>query len=319
MKAPSRKKFPKPFIGSELVLDRMAEKRTDEAWVAKKAANRKTRYLLFADLSLAVNSNEDHSRTDIRWHTYEDLLSLKVTIGEAILLGCRKDGQAIFCVSLRKDQAQTIPGGYEGLKPLVDLRSLAVQGVLTPEELSLAGMARALAAWHISSSHCGRCGSHTLMHDAGWRRECWACGQEFYPRSDPAVIVLITDGQRCLLGHHKRYTHKFYSTLAGFVEPGEDFETCVRREMREETGIEIGKVKYMASQPWPFPHLTMVGCWAEALTTDLTLEEVELYDARWFTRDEVKLMMKGEHPEGITVPGPHSIAYALIRSFVEAK
>jgi len=129
--------------------------------------------------------------------------------------------------------------------------------------------------------------------------------------------VLITDGTRCLLGHHKRYAHKFYSTLAGFVEPGEDFEGCVRREMREETGITVGEVTYMASQPWPFPHLMMIGCWAHALTTEVTLEEEELHDARWFTRDEVRQMMEDKHPDGITVPGPHSIAHALIKSFAD--
>jgi len=216
-------------------------------------------------------------------------------------------------------QAKAGQGGMDDLKPLVDLRSLAMQGALRPDDLSLAGMGRALAAWHIMCKCCGRCGGHTIMRDAGWRRQCWACGQEFYPRSDPAVIVLITDGTRCLLGHHKRYAHKFYSTLAGFVEPGEDFEDCVRREMREETGISVGEVTYMASQPWPFPHLMMVGCWAQALTSELTLEEEELHDARWFTRDEVLQMMEDKHPQGFTVPGPHSIAHALIKSFVDSR
>ena len=99
---------------------------------------------------------------------------------------------------------------------------------------------------------------------------------------DPAVIVLVTDGERCLLGRHKRYAHNFYSTLAGYVEPGEDIEGCVRREMFEETGVRIGEVTYMAAQPWPFPHSLMIGCWAEALSCELTLDKEELWDARWF-------------------------------------
>jgi len=103
------------------------------------------------------------------------------------------------------------------------------------------------------------------------------------------------------------------------VEPGEDFEGCVRREMREETGIDIGDVTYMASQPWPFPHLVMIGCWAQALSTQVRLEENELYDARWFSRGEIRQMMAGEHPEGITVPGSHSIAHALIKSFADSQ
>jgi NAD+ diphosphatase len=318
MKAPDRKDFPQPFIGTEPMLDRMAEKRTDEEWVKARLEHADSRFLLLADLSLAVESNEVRSQTRLRWFTAQDARLLGVSVQDAFLLGCDANGKAVFALSLSPSQARAVPGGLDALKPLVDLRSLAMQGALTPQDLSLAGMARALATWHATTQHCGRCGAHTLVTDAGWRRTCLACGHELYPRSDPAVIVLISDGELCLLGHHKRYAHKFYSTLAGFVEPGEEFEDCVRREMREETGIEIGEVKYMASQPWPFPHLLMIGCWAEALTTDVTLEEDELYDARWFSRAEVRQMLAGEHSEGITVPGPHSIAYALIRSFVEA-
>jgi len=127
--------------------------------------------------------------------------------------------------------------------------------------------------------------------------------------------VLITDGERCLLGHHRRYGHKFYSTLAGFVEPGEDIEGTVRREMFEEVGITIGEVTYLSSQPWPFPHTLMFGCWAHALTTDITIDEEELIDARWFTRDDIHAMLAESHPDGYTVPGAHSIAWALIKSF----
>lgn len=317
MEAPDRKDFPVPRIGSEQRLDRMAEKRTDRDWVAQRIADPSSRFLLFCDLSLAVDSSEDRTETRLRWLDASDIEKLGVKPLDAYLLGCDATGAAIFALSLDPSQSAAVPGGIEALKPLVDLRTLAMQGALPPEELSLAGMGRALSAWHAATRCCGRCGSHTRVRDAGWRRSCWSCGQEFYPRTDPAVIVLITDGERCLLGHHKRYAHKFYSTLAGFVEPGEDFEACVRREMREETGIVIGEVKYMASQPWPFPHLVMVGCWAQALTTDVELEEEELYDARWFTREEVHQMLAGEHPEEITVPGPHSIAHALIKSFAD--
>ena len=105
--------------------------------------------------------------------------------------------------------------------------------------------------------------------------------------------------------------------LAGFVEPGEDIEEAVRREIREEAGLHIGTVAYLGSQPWPFPHSLMIGCWAEALTTELTLDDSELLDARWVTRAEVRRMLQDRHEEGITVPGPHSIAHALILSFAE--
>ncbi len=317
MDAPDRKDCPPFSISSETTLDRMAEKRSDTAWVEQRLADENSRFLLLAALSAGVSSNADKGETKLRWHSAGDIQKLNVDLRDAILLGCDSDGIAIFALSLSEDEAEAAPGGMEAMKPLVDLRSLARQGDLSPQDLSLVGMARSIGAWHEIARHCGRCGEPTNVLDAGWRRKCGSCKQEYYPRSDPAIIVLITDGTRCLLGHHKRYDHKFYSTLAGFVEPGEDFESCVRREMREETGITVGEVTYMASQPWPFPHLMMVGCWAQALTSEVTVEEEELHDARWFTRDEVLQMMEDKHPEGITVPGPHSIAYALIRSFVD--
>jgi NAD+ diphosphatase len=317
MDTPERQDFPKPHIGADQTLDRMAEKRSDIAWIEERLRDKNSRFLLFVDLALAVDSEGKGSQTKLRWLTGDQIKNLSADLNDSFLLGCKEDGHAVFTASLSEAQAKAVPGGLDSLKPLVDLRPLAMQGALPPEDLSLAGMGRALAAWHGMSKCCGRCGGYTRVRDAGWRRKCRACGQEFYPRSDPAVIVLITDGKRCLLGHHKRYAHKFYSTLAGFVEPGEDFESCVRREMKEETGIKVGEVTYMASQPWPFPHLMMVGCWAQALTTDVTLEEDELHDARWFTPKEVKQMIAGKHPEGFAVPGPHSIAYALIKSFVD--
>ncbi|GBE44328.1 NADH pyrophosphatase [bacterium BMS3Bbin10] len=314
---PDAKDFPQFSIRSEHALDRMAEKRGDRGWLEERLAAGGSRFLLLANLSLAVNSNADRSETSLRWHSAGEIGKLGLDRTRAILLGCDAGGHGVFAVSLSEAEASSVPGGMDALKPLVDLRSLALQGALSSQDLSVAGMARALAAWHDVTRWCGRCGAETRPRDAGWRRECTACEQEFFPRADPAAIVLITDGTRCLLGHHKRYAHKFYSTLAGFVEPGEDIEACVRREMREETGITVGEVTYMASQPWPFPHLLMVGCWAQALTTKLTLEEDELHDARWFTAEEVRRMMAGNHADGITVPGPHSIAYALIKSFAD--
>ncbi len=312
---PDAKDFPPFSLRSEDALDRMAQMRGDTGWLKEQLAGKGARFLLLADLQIAVTSNSDGSETGLRWHDAGDIGKLGLDRSRAILLGCDARGHGVFAVSLREREAAGVPGGMEALKLLVDLRSLAQQGAMSAQDLSLAGMARALAAWHDVARFCGRCGAKTQSRDAGWRRKCTGCEQEFFPRADPAVIVLITDGKRCLLGHHKRYAHKFYSTLAGFVEPGEDIEACVRREMREETGITVGEVTYMASQPWPFPHLLMVGCWARALTTKLTLEEDELHDARWFSAEEVRQMMAENHPEGITIPGPHSIAWALIKSF----
>lgn len=318
MQPPARHLFPAPRVGPMRALDRMAEKRADRDWIASRLADPSSRFLLIAGLKLAIESEGNGGPVRVRWLTPDQVLSVGASTSEALFLGCDGDGAAVFCARLSDGDLGRRPDKGEELKPLVDLRSLAMQGALEPDDLAVGGLALALTGWHESHRCCGRCGGHTRSRSAGWRRECWACGQNAFPRMDPAVIVLITDGQRCLLGHHRRYAHKFYSTLAGFVEPGEDIEECVRREIREETGVKIGEVTYLATQPWPFPHSLMVGCWAEALSTDLTIDQEELWDARWFTREDVRAMMEQRHPEGFTVPGSHSIAHSLIRSFVEA-
>jgi NAD+ diphosphatase len=142
---------------------------------------------------------------------------------------------------------------------------------------------------------------------------------DWFPRTDPVVIMLITDGERCILAHEHRYVDKMYSTLAGFLEPGEDIEHAVRREVFEETSIKVGRVVYHSSQPWPFPHSLMLGCVGYAETTDIQIDKNELAEARWFSREEAAMMLERRHPEGLTAPARHAIANALITSFVEHK
>jgi len=223
-----------------------------------------------------------------------------------------------FALAVTEHRTRHVPGAVENLRPIVDLRSLAMQGAMPPEELSLCGMARALAQWHENARHCGHCGGQTRVKEGGWKRRCWACGQEWFPRVDPVVIMLITDGQRCLLAHEHRYGEKMYSTLAGFIEPGEDIAHAVRREVLEETGIRVGDVRYHTSQPWPFPHSLMLGCVGKAETTDLVIDTTELADARWFSRAEARQMLDRTHPEGLHVPGKQAIANVLIADFVDA-
>jgi NAD+ diphosphatase len=141
---------------------------------------------------------------------------------------------------------------------------------------------------------------------------------EWFPRTDPVVIMLVTDGSRCLLAHEHRYGDKMFSALAGFIEPGEDIEHAVRREVFEETGVKVGEVKFHSSQPWPFPHSLMLGCIGQAETTDLVIDTTEIAEALWFTRQDARLMLERRHPDGLTVPGKQAIANTLIASFVDA-
>lgn len=199
---------------------------------------------------------------------------------------------------------------------VVDLRSVAVQGLVAPQELGILAQAKALFHWHATHGFCARCGSPSTLSCAGFRRDCPSCGAQHFPRTDPVAIMLITRGDRCLLGRQARFVANSYSCLAGFIEPGETIEDAVRRETFEEAGIEVGAVRYLASQPWPFPASLMIGCLGEALTETITLDQDELEDARWFSRADARLMLERRHPDGLITPPPMAIANHLLQSWV---
>lgn len=175
-----------------------------------------------------------------------------------------------------------------------DLR--AVMSALTPRAAELAATGRALLEWHRTHGFCATCGERSVMTQAGWQRQCPACNAPHFPRTDPVVIMLITRGNRVLLGRSPGWPEGMYSLLAGFVEPGETVEAAVRREVAEETGIPVGAVRYLASQPWPFPANLMLGCAGEALDERITLDPAELEDALWLSREDLLAVAAGLHP-----------------------
>ena len=207
----------------------------------------------------------------IRWLTMDEAPE-----GEWAFLGY-KDEQGYAAVMVdRVDRA---------LNP-VSLRILGPS--IAPDEASLAVHAVGLARWHQTHPHCSKCGALTTIAQAGHTRVCPSCGTEHFPRTDPAVIMLITDGQdRALLGRNGAWPENRFSTLAGFVEPGETLDDAVRREVKEEAGIIVGDVKYAGSQPWPFPSSLMLGFFGTALTFDVTVDSDEMAEARWFSRQEI--------------------------------
>jgi NAD+ diphosphatase len=198
----------------------------------------------------------------------------------------------------------------------LDLRAIASQGLLPPQDLGLLATARALCTWHLTHSFCSRCGARAAAADGGWKRHCDACGADHFPRTDPVVIMLAIDGDKCLLGRQPRFPPGMYSALAGFLEPGETVEAAVRREIFEEAGVRTGRVRYLGSQPWAFPMSLMVGCAAEAKSTEITIDREELEDARWFSRSEIRTMVDGTHPEGLKAPHPVAIAHHLLLAFL---
>ena len=176
-----------------------------------------------------------------------------------------------------------------------ELRGVMTQ--LTPRDAELAATAKAVFGWHLSHRFCARCGGETDVAMAGWQRDCPACGAHHFPRTDPVVIMLITHGNSVLLGRSPGWPEGMYSCLAGFVEPGETIEAAVRREVFEESGVRVGAVNYVASQPWPFPASLMFGCQGIALGTELNIDRDEIEDARWVPREELADAFAGQHPD----------------------
>jgi NAD+ diphosphatase len=186
---------------------------------------------------------------------------------------------------------------------------------LEAREAELAGLARWLTGWHATHRFCAACGQQSTQIEAGWQRLCPRCGARHFPRTDPVVIMLITRGNMALIGRSPGWPEGMYSCLAGFMEPGETIEIAVRREVREETGVSVGAVRYVASQPWPFPSSLMIGCHGVALDAELQIDPVELEDALWISREEMALVMAGAHA-AIRAPRRGAIAAELLRQWL---
>jgi NAD+ diphosphatase len=224
---------------------------------------------------------------------------------DVVLLGWAKEGPRL---------AATLPATAvdegDGFR-IVDLRSLAMEGAMPPDHLGAFAQARSLSYWHQRHQFCANCGAKTEMVSGGYRRDCAACKTQHFPRTDPVAIMLVINGERCVLGRKPMFATGQFACLAGFIEPGETIEDAVRRETREESGIVVGRVRYFASQPWPFPSTLMIGCHCEALSDKITVDETELEDCRWFERAEVRRMIAGTHPDGLKLTNPIAIGYRI--------
>ena len=238
--------------------------------------------------------------------------ALGADLSGSILLGTDRAGQPYLAARLADDIA------IEDGTALIDLRSIAMQGLLDPDSEGQLGQAAHLLGWHGRNRFCARCGAATHPEAAGYRRRCPACGDVVFPRTDPVTIMLVHDGKgHCVLGRQPRFPDKFWSCLAGFVEAGETVEDAVRRETLEESGLAVSRVDYLASQPWPFPGSLMIGCMALATETTIAFDASELEACRWFPRDEVRAMLAGTHPDGLALPQRFAIAHHLIKAFAD--
>lgn len=302
---------PKPRLGyTQSLIERVAERRNDQVWLAAAAADQRALAYVIGGEQVVLKKNGS---------AFEPTFTLAEARGfgsntETVFLGLM-NGAARFGVGIEPTAAAALKERGEHF--VIDLRSIAVQGLVGADGLPPLAEAKALLNWHLKHRFCANCGAATRLVQGGWKRECAACKAEHFPRTDPVVIMLAIDGDACVLGRSARFVPTMWSCLAGFIEPGESFEDAVRREVREEVGIACGRVKYFASQPWPFPTSLMIGCHAEALSHEIVVDREELEGARWFGREEAVSMLQRRHPDGLTTPPPVAIAHHLIRSWVE--
>jgi NAD+ diphosphatase len=267
------------FAFAVLTLDRAGETRQDNDWLQRRLEERNAEVLVLSDDGRVLVRLPDRQ-----------LLSLPVMLLRERFEASRfsflgdADQRALFALTL--DAPLVVEFLREFNADALDLRVAAAE--LPPQQAGAAAFARSLAHWQSRSRYCGTCGTATLLCAGGHRALCTnaTCGAEHFPRTDAAMIALVHDGERCLLGRQASWPENRYSTLAGFLEPGETLEACVRREVFEEVGVRVGECRYIASQPWPFPASLMVGFMARAESVDIHLG-AEICEARWFTPESL--------------------------------
>jgi NAD+ diphosphatase len=283
------------FLAGSL-LDRLGHLRKDAAWL--EHARARGLYLAVWRRKILIRRGDPAApvfltREHIAAHGGAD---------ESILLGDRDD-KPCFALGLNGEAPPSLPGTFEELRGIGDQ--------LEPNDAALLAYARAMIVWHDNHRHCGRCGAATRSVEAGHARQCSGCDAKHFPRVDPAIIVLVADEHRCLLGRQANWPAGRYSTIAGFVEPGESLEDAVRREILEETGVRVRAIEYRSSQPWPFPTSLMLGFRARPCAGTIELRDGELEDARWVNRDDIVARR-------ILLPPRLSIAWRLIEEWFDS-
>lgn len=310
-----------PHIFAGNPLDRGEVERRDEDWIHHKAKDPSSRFLPMRGPDVLVTNGAAAGAGDapgLGWLGWTELEPGLTAAASPLFLGLL-DGRAYFVVDLSKDErAAGAVAARDGYR--FEEARAAAENLLSGPEAGILAQGRAQVNWHNRHGFCSVCGHPTLVKRGGQKRECPECRAEHFPRVDPVIIMVVADGDRCLLGQSRgrlAATNR-YSALAGFIDQGESIEEAVAREVMEEAGVRVKNVRYHSSQPWPFPSSLMLGCHAEADSTEIAMDNEEMTDVQWFDRAEVLLALAGKS-EKLLVPGPIAIAHHLIKAWANGE
>ena len=313
---PPLTQLPQPHIFAANPLDRCEVERRDEDWISRRIKEPSSRFLPLRGPAALLSehpSAADNAAAGLGWVAWADL-EPHLSAAVPLLLGLR-DGSAHFAIDLSQEEAaaaamEARPGHW------FEEARAAAENLLSGPEAGILAQGRAQVNWHNRHGYCSVCGQPTVVKRGGQKRECPACKAEHFPRVDPVIIMVVSDGDRCLLGQSRGRLAAMnrYSALAGFMDQGESIEEAVAREVMEEAGIRVKNVRYHSSQPWPFPSSLMIGCHAQADTTDIAMDNEEMTDVQWFDRAEVLRALEGKSDK-LALPGPIAIAHHLIKAW----
>lgn len=284
--------------------NKLSEKRMDAKWIKEKIFSSSSKIVLIKDLKIQVENSTNYKPVFLSikdFKNYPDI-STFTFLGEM-------EGISYFCIDSKEIKEEE---SYLSFGEFLELRNIA--NFIEKDYAALIAYARAMVYWHNNHKYCGICGSKTITKDAGHKIICSNphCSAEHFPRIDPAIIVIVNKDDKCLLAHQAKWPPGRYSTLAGYVEPGESLEQAVQREVLEETGIHLNNISYHSSQPWPFPSAIMLGFKAQASDEKIFLDRKELEDAQWFSRNDIISKLKNN---SLILSPKDSISLQLIQSW----
>jgi len=303
--------FMNVFAGNPL--DRASYRRAEPDWVEARLADPDSLALVMWNGRPMVE-NRKEGGAQIAYVRADLARELSAGMERLLFMGLWKE-TAVFALDM-EGQTDPADGPLQGLGRFEDLRAIALE--LPGSDAAILATAKAMFEWRRRHRHCAACGEPSEPADGGWKRICPACKAEHFPRTDPVVIMLPTNGERCLLGRQAAWPKGMYSALAGFLEPGESIEEACAREVEEEAGLKAVRVRYHSTQPWPYPSSLMIGLIAEVEDGEATPDQTELEEVRWFTREEARTLVKGQMADA-RAPGALAIAHQLIKAWAEEK